>query len=201
LIETSVAMAVLGLLLLPTFSMTLETTAFLGDHEIDNVLQAEGNRIFNRLSEVLRKSGRVVVDEVTYPAVVSGGAALEFLVLEDVDGNGHVFDESTGALEWSPTVFHIETDTLGNLGIYQGDELVYHLGRFVRNLNFQTVDGSPSLHLKEIQLYFELQRPTRSGYDMRYVVSGSIHMRNSVRAPNAVRRQAEVTTQPEGACD
>ena len=38
--------------------------------------------------------------------------------------------------------------------------------------------GSLTLHLKEIQVYFELDRRARSGFDMKYVVSGSIHMRN-----------------------
>ena len=74
LLETSVSMAVLGMLLVPTFSITVETTTFLGDNETDNVLQAEGNRIFNRLSEILRKSGRVLVDGTTYPRIVGGGA-------------------------------------------------------------------------------------------------------------------------------
>ena len=75
-------------------------------------------------------------------------------------------------------MFRLEADPEGNFAVFEGDQPVYQLGRFVRNLFFQTVEANPALHLKEIQVYFELDRRARSGFDMKYVVSGSIHMRN-----------------------
>ncbi len=178
LIEASVSLAVLGLLLTSVFSIVVETSNFLRDNEVDTVLQTEGTRMLERVTEVLRKTGRTELGGVRYPSVRDGGSRLEFLVLDDADGNGHAFDGTTSLLEWRPTVYSIARDADGQVQVVAGGIPVCFLGRFVNSLSFQTVDENPGLHLKEISVSFEVERKVKSGYSLAYGLSGSIHMRN-----------------------
>jgi prepilin-type N-terminal cleavage/methylation domain-containing protein len=178
LVETSISLAVFGILMASVFAITAETSNFLGDNEVETTAQVEGNRAFKRLADVLRKSGRIVVGGIAYPRVVDGGSALEFRVLTDLDGNGYPFDASTAGLEWSNTVYTVKRMADSNFGIYAGPNKVHHLGRFIQNLKFETVAENPALHLKEIRVSYEARRTNKSGVVTTYAVSGSIHMRN-----------------------
>jgi len=178
LVETSISLAVFGLLMASVFAIVAETSNFLGDNEVETTAQMEGNRAFKRLSDVLRKSGRIAVAGVAYPRVVGGGSELEFRVLTDLDGNGYPFDASTAGLEWSNTVYTVKRTADSSLGIYAGSNKVHHLGRFVENLKFETIAENPALHLKEIRVSYEARRKNKSGVVTAYGVSGSIHMRN-----------------------
>jgi hypothetical protein len=178
MIEVAISMAVFALLITTVFSITVETSSFLGDNDVESSVQLEGHASFERLSEILRKSGRITLGGITYPRVLNGGTELEFRILTDLDGNGYAFNATNGALEWSGTIYRVKADAAGNLGIYNGGTLVYALGRFIRNLNFQTVTENPALHLKEVQVTFESRKATRKAFDLIYPVNGSILLRN-----------------------
>jgi len=179
IIEVAVSLAVLVMIFTTVFSITVETARFLSENDTSTTLQLEGQRSMERLTEILRKTGRVTSAGVSYPRVVAGGTGIEFLVLTDIDGNGYPFDGTTGALEWDPTVYTAGVDSNGNFNVLDsGGNKVYALGRFINNLSFETITEDSSIHFREIRLAFDVRGPAISGYDMVYPFSGSIHMRN-----------------------
>ncbi|MBI4585078.1 MAG: prepilin-type N-terminal cleavage/methylation domain-containing protein [Planctomycetes bacterium] len=178
LVEMAIALGILVLLMASVFSITGETSKFLSDNDTETLVQLEGSRAFQRLIDLLRKSGRVTAGGVAYPRVTSGGAALEFRVLADLDGNGYAFDQDDGSLEWHPAVFTIKADASGNLDVTNGAGKVYALGRHIQNLNFQTIAENPALHFKEIQVSYEVRKTNGAGIEFVYPVSASVHMRN-----------------------
>lgn len=178
LIETSVSVAVLGVLLTSAFSITLETMSFWGDNETDTALQSEAHRTLERMTDLLRKSGRTRIGGVEYPRVVMGGKGLQFAMLTDLDGNGYAFDSATSALEWSNVVYTIRRNAEGSVQVYQGVNPVYYLGRFTQSVGFRTIRENPALNIKEIQVALDFVRVTKSGASLSYFVNGSIHMRN-----------------------
>ena len=177
-VEVAISLAIFAMLLASVFSIMVETSSFLRDNEDDVVVQAEGNRAFQRFADVLRKSGRVTAGGFSYPRVANGGAELEFKVLSDLDGNGFAYDGATGALEWDPSVYTLKTDGSGNLDVYNGGTRIYSLGRFIQNLRFETIAEDSALHLKEIRIAYEARKPTGKGFDLVQSVSASVHMRN-----------------------
>lgn len=178
LLEVAISLSIFALLVTSVLSMTVETSSFLQDNDTNVSVQMEGNRAFQRVMDVLRKSGRMTEAGVTYPRVTAGGTRLEFRILADLDGNGYPYDATTGELEWNPTVFTLRADVAGDFGVFNGGTRAYSLGRFIQNLNFQTIAETPSLHLREIQVTFEARKATDDGYDIVQSVSGSIFMRN-----------------------
>jgi type II secretory pathway pseudopilin PulG len=178
LVEAVISLGVTGILLSSVLSITVETSSFLGDNETDVTLLTEGSRAFERLTDVLRKSGRSSTAGVNYPRVVSGGTELEFRLLADIDGNGFPFEASTGALEWNPKVFTARTDGNAEFWVFDGSTPVYLLGRFIRDLNFETVSENPALHLKEIHVRFRVERQGRVGATLSRTVDGTVNMRN-----------------------
>jgi hypothetical protein len=178
LLETTISLALIGVLLTSVLSITVETASFIGDTDVDNAIQMEGNRAFQRLAEVLRKSGRSELAGVSYPRVTAGGSEVEFRILTDLDGNGYPFEESTGVLEWSPTIYTVKAEPSGDFGIYDGGTKVYHLARFIFDVSFETANENPARHFKEILVSFQARRSTRAGADLAYETNGSIHMRN-----------------------
>jgi prepilin-type N-terminal cleavage/methylation domain-containing protein len=178
LVEVAIAMAVIFVLMGSVFTITVQTSSFLSDTDTDFAVQTEGSRAFARLTDTLRKTGRVTVGGVAYPRVTGGGSELEFLILTDIDGNGYAFEEGTGKLEWDSRVFKVKTDAEGYLDIYHGIDKVYALGRYVTGLEFETIAENNTLHLKEIHVAFETRKTARGGTTMSFPVDGSIHMRN-----------------------
>lgn len=179
IVEVAVSLAVLAMIFTTVFSVTVETARFLSENDTSTTLQVEGQRSLERLTEVLRKSGRVTEGGVTYPRVVAGGAGIEFRVLSDLDGNGYAFDAGTGDLEWSPVVYTAGLDGNGNFGVFDPTGVqVYSLGRFINNLRFETIAENSTVHFREIRVSFEARGPAISGYDMAFPFNGSIHMRN-----------------------
>jgi hypothetical protein len=96
----------------------------------------------------------------------------------DLDGNGYAFDQATGALEWDPFVYTLATDSGNNLDVYRGGVKVYPLGRFIQDIQFQTINEDPTLHLKEIRITYEARKPTDKGFDMVHSINANVHMRN-----------------------
>ncbi|MCZ6795625.1 MAG: prepilin-type N-terminal cleavage/methylation domain-containing protein [Planctomycetota bacterium] len=178
LIEVVISLGLLMVIVVALLGLSIETASFIGSNDVEMAVQLEGQRSFNRLTEILRKSGRVVDGATTYPRVVDAGAALEFRVLQDIDGNGYAFDQATGDLEWSPNVFTLKLDPDGNLRVYNGPTVVYHLGRHVENMEFETILENSTLHLNEISATYQVQKPSRPGVFLVHTIKGSIHMRN-----------------------
>ena len=178
LIEVAISMGVFAVLLASVFSITVETSSFLGETDANVAVQMEANRAFTRLAEILRKTGRVEIAGVAYPRVTNGGSEIQFRILADRDGNGYAFEEGTGALEWDNQVFTVTTDDEGNLDVYSGASKVYALARYISGLRFQTIAENNTLHLKEIQVEFQASKSAPSGATAVFPVKGSIHMRN-----------------------
>ena len=178
MVEMAISLVIFTLLASSLLSLSLKSSKFMGTNDAEVAVQLEGNRALSRMTEVLRKTGRVDDGVTVYPRVVNGGQELEFRILEDIDGNGYPFEEWTGNLEWSPKVFTLKKDENANLRLFNGTNTVFHLGRYVHNLSFQTVIEDPALHFKEIRVTFETRRPTDEGYDVVHSIDASIHMRN-----------------------
>jgi len=177
-VEVAISLAIFAVLMASAFSLTQETTSFVLDNDTDVAVQNEGNRAYDRLLGVLRKTGRVTLGGVTYPRVTGGGTQLEFRKLADLDGNGYAFDQATGVLEWDPSVYTLAADGGNYLDVYRGGVKVYPLGRFIQNVQFQTINEDPTLHLKEIRITYEARKPTNKGFDMVHTVNANVHMRN-----------------------
>lgn len=177
-VEMAISLVVFGLVVVSIFSIAVETAGFLGDHDADIVLQADGNRALDRLTRLLRKSGRVTENETTYPRVLAGGSELQFRVLADLDGNGYPFDEQTSEREWSPQVCTVRRDSQGNLDVYDGAAPVWRLGRFVSSISFETAEESSELGLNEVRVRLVNRRPMARGFDLEYTTTASIQLRN-----------------------
>src|SRR5262245_35212577 len=134
ILEMSISLLVLGIILASVFSIAVDTYSFVADNEVDFSAQNEANQAFSRLAEILRKSGWNTSGGITYPRVMAGGAELEFRVLRDLDGNGYPFDAVTGGLEWGPVVYSIRADAGGTLSVYDGQDSIWHLARYVNQV-------------------------------------------------------------------
>jgi prepilin-type N-terminal cleavage/methylation domain-containing protein len=179
LLELVVSLAIFTILAVTVFSITLETSAFLGDQDSDLQMQIDADRAFQKLSEILRKSGWVTDGGVTYPRVPTGGGALQFKILTDADHNGYAFDGVTGDLEWDPRVFTVQRSTATDvLSIYNGTTRVLDLSRHIVGLDFFTYLEDVSLSLKEIRINIVARRQTHRGDPVTFTRSGSIFLRN-----------------------
>lgn len=172
------SLAISAVLIASLLSMSLETSQFIIHADCDTTVQVEGNRAFSRMTDILSKTGRMEEDGAVYPRVVGEGAALEFRVLRDLDGNGYAFEQNSGELEWDSSIYTLKTDEQGNLNVYAGESVVYTLARYIENLQFATINENSALHLKEIEVRFEARKPTDLGFDMAHSIQGSILMRN-----------------------
>jgi prepilin-type N-terminal cleavage/methylation domain-containing protein len=179
LLELVVRLAIFSILAVTVFSITVETSAFLGDQDSDLQMQIDADRAFQKLAELLRKSGWVTEAGVTYPLVESGGAALEFKILKDLDGNGYAFDSDTGDIEWDPRVFTVKRNTATDvLSVYNGNTRVLDLSRHIVGIDFFTYFEDPSLGLKEIRVSIVARRQTHRGDPISFTRSSSIFLRN-----------------------
>ena len=178
LLETVVSLALFGLLVVAMFSLSTESLALVDTIDTDFTVQTEGTRTFDRLAETLRESGRVEDGSVHYPRVTNSGTQLEFRILEDLDGNGHPFDQTTGEREWANDVYTVRADAQGDCGIYRGTEKVFHLGRHVSRLQFATVDEDNTLGLREVSVSLETRKPGRDGVELLYTLDATVNLRN-----------------------
>jgi len=178
LIEVMVSLAVLGILLVSVFSITIETYAFIGDTDVDHSAQTEANQALTRMTEILRKSGWNSAGGVNYPRVTGGGQELEFRVLRDLDGNGYPFDAATGELEWGAKVYRIRVDSSGSLRVFDGATPVWHLARYVDDVDFTTYIEDNTLQLKEIGVFLKTRKLTKRGDPIEFSIAGTIDMRN-----------------------
>lgn len=179
LLKAALSLGVLVLILTSVLSIALGMTDFVGDGDVGHSVQAEAHRAFQRLSDVLRKSGWVIEGNVTHPRVLAGGKELEFRCLADLDKNGYAFDGSTGDLEWNPTVYAVRIDESdGSLGIHVGPNRALLLGRHVTSIDFKTSAEDGSLHSQEVQVSLTTQRTDSQENPIKYAFTGSIHMRN-----------------------
>jgi prepilin-type N-terminal cleavage/methylation domain-containing protein len=179
LVEAAVALAVFSILIVSVLSIALETSTFIGQADVDFSVQAEANRAHSRLAEVLRKAGWNTAGGVTYPRVIDGGAALEFRVLKDLDGNGYAFGAASGELEWGPLVYTVRLDPAsGILSILQNGVSVLDLGRNIQAVGFASYQEDNSLHFKEIQVSMVASKSNKDGVPTSYTSVNSIHMRN-----------------------
>jgi len=178
LIELIVSMAIFSLLAVTVFSIAVETTAFLGDQDSELQMQLDADRAFQKLSEILRKSGRIAEAGIAYPRVLSTGG-LQFKILVDGDGNGYAFEAATGDLEWDPRVFTVQRDAATDvLSVYSGGVPVLPLSRHITGLDFYTFLEDPSLNLKEIRVNIVARRETHRGDPITFTRAGSIYLRN-----------------------
>ena len=178
LLEAVISLAILAILVTTVFTITFESLSLLGDLEADYVAQVEAGRALDRIADVLRKSGRVKERRIEYPRVLDGGAVLEFRLPDDLDGDGHPFDAKTGAIEWSPGVFSIRRDAEGALSVYRSGTAVYAIARHVRFARFETAAENPALHLREVSVDLEIQKPGENGQEVVFSLSGSACLRN-----------------------
>src|ERR1041385_6908806 len=146
-VEVLVALSLFALMVGSMLSITFETYASIGDVEADFSAQTETNLAYDRLAEVLRKSGPSSLAGVDYPRVTAGGNELEFRVLRDLDGNGYAFSATTGEAEWSPDVYRVARDPDGTLRVYRGNVPVWHIARHIQAVSFQTYLQDPALEV------------------------------------------------------
>jgi len=179
LIEVSIAVALGAILSGVVLSIGVETLKFASYADEDFIAQVDANRGFDRVSEVLRKTGWNTQGVDTYPRVIEDGAAIEFRLLVDLDGNGFSFDGETGDLEWSNAVFTIRRQADGTLGIFdQGGNCIWLCTRSIASVTFTTSIEDPSLHYQEIRITIVGSRVTTDGSTLEYTADGSIYMRN-----------------------
>ncbi len=178
LIEMMISLAILGILLVSVFSITIETYAYIADTEVDYSTQAEANQALDRMSEILRKCGWNSAGGLNYPRVTGGGTELQFRVLRDLDGNGFPYSATTGELEWGPMVYTIRQDGGGNLRVFNNTGPVWHLARYVNSISFATYNENPALHLREVQVTLQTRKMTKGGAPIDFSLVGTVDMRN-----------------------
>lgn len=178
LLETVISISILGVIVTSFFTITLESMSLLDDTEADYAVQTEADRALSRIVAILHKTGRVKEKRAQYPRVTGGGAAVEFRLPDDLDGDGHPFDAETAALEWNPHVFSIKRDTNGTVSLYRSGAEIYTIANNVRFLRFETVAENPALHLKEVSIVLEIRKTRKTGHDEVCSLSGSAHIRN-----------------------
>ena len=78
MVEMAISLAIFTLLASSLLSLSLKSSKFVGTNDAEVAVQLEGNRAFSRMTEVLRKTGRVD-DGVT-------------VYLQPVDADTHVIN-------------------------------------------------------------------------------------------------------------
>lgn len=180
LLEMAIAVVVTSILIAVVLSVGVETVGFASYADRDFQVQYEANRAFHRVAEILRKVGWNGSGGTNYPSVGGSSDEFTFRILEDIDGNGHPFDSTTGDLEWGADVFRIaRDDAQRSLFVYDssGNE-IWTLGRQVDSITFATYQQDNNLHFQEVQVTITTSGVTNDGNTISYTVSGSIHMRN-----------------------
>lgn len=178
LLEVVMSLAIVFILFGGVFSLLGETSSFLGDQDAEVSALSEGSRAFQRITEVLRKSGRSSQGGFDYPRVTDSGTGLEFRIPVDLDGNGYAFDGTTGTLEWSAAIFKIGLDNSGTLWIFKNGAPIYLLGRGCEAPFFRTIAQDPSLNLREVRVGFDVRRKTPNAYDTVNHMDGVVLLRN-----------------------
>jgi hypothetical protein len=177
LLEAMIALGAMASLVVFLLSLAVETSGFVAVTDSDLSVQEEAQRALSRLSSVLRKSGRAVVDETSFPAVEDEGQSLKFRLPLDTNGDGSTFDPLTGERTWSTKVYSVKT-VQSALGIYDGSALLLELARGVTSIQFTTMAEDASLPLTVVNVEFTLRRSTGRGFNVEQKVSASIHLRN-----------------------
>lgn len=178
LLEAVISLAILAILVTSVFTITFESLSLLGDTDAQHLARVEAGRALDRIVDVLRKSGRVKERRVEYPRVLDSGAVLEFRLPDDLDGDGHPFDAKTGATEWSPAVFSIQSDAGGTLSVYRSGTPVYAIAQHVRSVRFETPAENPARHLREVSVDLDIRKTGKNGQDVLVSISGSAYLRN-----------------------
>ena len=180
LIEVIIATAVGIVLMASVLTVASETIALARFGDDVAQLQAETNRSFNRLAEVLRKCGWNSNGVTTFPDVNPAGDELRFRIPEDVDGNGFAFDQLSGDVEWSADVYTVRLDSgTRTLAVYDNtDTIVWTLGVNISEVLFATIAQDGALGPDEVEVSITALRPTPKG-DLTHLSTGSIFMRNS----------------------
>lgn len=178
LIEMSVSLGVFVVIATSMLSLAAQTTTFLGGVDADQQVQTAVNLSFQRLSEVLRKSGWVTQGGATYPRLVGAGHELEFRFLAPTKDGGYPIDAATGELEWDARVFSVRRTTDGTLAIYHNVARVLLLGRHIEAVDFYTYLQDSSLARNEIRIVIFARRDDPQGKPVSCTRSESIFMRN-----------------------
>ena len=127
------------------------------------------------------------------PFVAPGSAAsplglreIVYRLPQDVDGDGRVLSESTGALEWSPSLygFLLIPDGSGTLDLVRRraddsgvtDELVC---RWVESLTFDTAATKTILPRNAVEIHLRLRRPDTRSRQQRLHLATTVVMRNT----------------------
>jgi len=181
LVEVLISLGIFAVLLGSMFTIASETSNYVHAANSEFTVQREASSAFQKLKEVLRKSSWITTDPdfgITYPRILEDGT-LEFLILEDLDGNGYAFNQATGLLEWNDTVFSVRHNADDKtLSVYRGNLPVRHLGSNIQNVQFTTFLQDSSLNYKEIRVSILAEKTTNRGRVIRFQFSGSIYMRN-----------------------
>ncbi|MFN0058231.1 MAG: type II secretion system protein J [Planctomycetota bacterium] len=182
LIELTISAALMSLLAAVALNIGMESTRMVAFADADTQVQAEANRGFRRISEVLRKTGwnTEPLTATTYPEIPAGNTELRMRMLADLDGNGFPFDEDTGDLEWDNTVFSVRFDAVNQtVAIYDpfGNQVML-IARHVTAFSASTYLQDPTLNFNEIRLLVQVQQNGPRGELLSYTASGSVHMRN-----------------------
>ena len=180
LIEVILAVAITALLVSVVLSIGTEVLAFSSNAGTDFDVQYEADRAFDRIGEVLRKSGWSELDDTTYPLVMGADdTEIRFRLLTDLDGNGYAFDEETGDLEWDDTIYRIALDEdTETLAVYDGQTVVWVLGRYIESVQFSSFRENNTLHLQELRVTVTATKTAREGHELSFTSTGSIHLRN-----------------------
>jgi prepilin-type N-terminal cleavage/methylation domain-containing protein len=179
LLEISIAAALFAVIIGLSFGVAVETTQLFADTDVDAIVQRDAVHTFQRLRQILRESGWSVQGSKTYPRVLNGGAKLEFRVLVDSDGNGSVFNDATGELEWSDNVFCAAAASAEKkLRILDGSQEVWTTGSHVKSVRYQTYLDDSTLEYPELRVTVETSRQAPDGETSEYKFSGIVRMRN-----------------------
>ncbi|MEM7261552.1 MAG: prepilin-type N-terminal cleavage/methylation domain-containing protein [Planctomycetota bacterium] len=179
IVEMTMVIAISAILIAVALTVGAETLKYTAYAQDDFSVQHEANRAYNRITEVLRKTGWSTDATETYPRVIDGGAALELRLLDDLDGNGWPFSGTSGDLEWGSEIYTIRREADGTVAIFDNtDTVVWTCGRLIESISFETVIQEPSLHFQEVRITILATRTTADGVPLSFTAAGSVHMRN-----------------------
>ena len=175
--ELLISAALLAVLVTSLFSLTAESSALLGDSEVDQAVQQEGHRAFSLLYEIIQRAGNSERNGVTYPRVVDDGAGLELTLPQDRDGDGTAFDPVAGEVEWGD-VLSIRLEDDYRLSLWRGAGRLATLARNVSFVRFNTDATDPTLQPEQIGILLETRRQGGGAGDAVFSFTIRVRMRN-----------------------
>ena len=162
-----------------------DTQSYVATAEKSQSAREQAHKLFEKISDVLRRTGRNASAGQSYPTTLGDNTQLHYNRRVDLDGNGYFFDDSSAAVEWGSTIYTIRrtvpTDNREDNVVYifdQESQPLALLGRYCTVLEFSSQEENHQLGWGEVKVTIRTTYVDAHGVSQDYEFAGTVFMRN-----------------------